>query len=380
MSPVLAVQPKFAEIQNLAAALQAAGELSVPTRLNASAPLTDAALTQVLLTWSRGNQVHAELNTSSPDKALSRLATTSSGLALLLLAQLRSRKGGQDLTTAARHVAIREMRARRTLARAARGQRIVLPNLDFHQGTLSPLLYNFSGPIPTPHEGRGYYDVLIDRSLRHLLGRSTYPVLQRPAVTAATTAVHELFRNTHHWARTDHLNRRIPRSLRFLSLGVHEVSDWESDQMLQGLPEEISSYIAGLPKGPARRMLEVSVVDSGPGLPGRLLGSRWHEDVPPELELVALTDCFAKHRTTSQKSHRGVGLYRVLLDTSHAAGFIYLRCGHFSLYRNMVERPFEVDEKLDLPSFSHLYDEDEIQRFPRRPLAVGSAFSILLPV
>lgn len=87
-------------------------------------------------------------------------------------------------------------------------------------------------------------------------------------------------------------------------------------------------------------VLELSVFDGGPGLVRRLRGASDFTSLSLPDERAACLECFNKHITSSGIPHRGIGLYASMRELHHLGGFIRLRTGRLSLYRNLFEDPF----------------------------------------
>ena len=67
--------------------------------------------------------------------------------------------------------------------------------------------------------------------------------------------------------------------------------------------------------------LELSVLDSGPGMAARWLRRPVH-DLDPRQQLEAVLQCFGKGRTTTTSPGRGFGLWKVLISLIGLRGFI----------------------------------------------------------
>jgi hypothetical protein len=86
------------------------------------------------------------------------------------------------------------------------------------------------------------------------------------------------------------------------------------------------------------RLLEISVLDTGPGLALRWLSEQGgHKDyttITHEQELAAVQTCFQKHATTKASQFKGQGLSMALQAMKRLNAFMTLRTGRLSLYQD----------------------------------------------
>jgi hypothetical protein len=85
--------------------------------------------------------------------------------------------------------------------------------------------------------------------------------------------------------------------------------------------------------------MEINVFDNGPGLASKYLGKPLSE-VSVKQEWEAVQACWGKWATTSDRQNKGLGLYRVAQTLTESRGFLRLRTGRLSLYRDFSDRPY----------------------------------------
>jgi hypothetical protein len=158
--------------------------------------------------------------------------------------------------------------------------------------------------------------------------------------------LHELFKNTHEWARTDETEVPLLRSVRGILAQGHSWTEQEAIEAAEG-SQALHNYLLapGLPSPEGRlRFLELSVFDSGPGL-----ARRWLAEFPkgaadpgsptPEEEYRACMECFVRWNTSTRAGHKGLGLHEVMQTLSRLGAFFRVRTGHLSLYRDFLALP-----------------------------------------
>lgn len=163
---------------------------------------------------------------------------------------------------------------------------------------------------------------------------------------ALTTIIFETFKNTHDHARSEADGSEVQTSIRGIYSRFYTVEDIERGPVSQRLPTAtpaeryLSSFIKRDPK-PGLRLqarptiagfLEISVIDSGPGMAARWLRAQDHQ-IDRQRQLEAVLSCFQKGRTTTGSDGRGFGLWKVLMSLEQLRGFISVRTNAVHAYR-----------------------------------------------
>lgn len=152
----------------------------------------------------------------------------------------------------------------------------------------------------------------------------------------------ELIGNTHHHATKDHLNKvDLSPNIRGLYLQIHRstkkqfisnaVGDLGLQQYYENTLTEGDNFI-----------IEISVFDSGPGIVKRFLGKEWKNNLMVEDEVSAIKNCLVKGVSSTTGANgmaRGFGLNNVLHTLSQKKGFLKVRSGKVSLYRDLELTP-----------------------------------------
>ena len=190
--------------------------------------------------------------------------------------------------------------------------------------------------------------------------------------------LHELFKNTHEWARTDQNNVPWRRSVRGVAAEFHTKATDE----LQGIANDnpaLERYFDSLQSRTSSgrlAFLELTVFDSGIGLARRWLNIPSFEDLSLSDEYQACMQCLTKHRTTSSRSDKGLGLAEVMQTLSSVEGFLKIRTGRLSLFRDFVHSPL-TPETTDVD----LDDFPTCSATPTELASVyGTHFQMLIPI
>lgn len=180
--------------------------------------------------------------------------------------------------------------------------------------------------------------------------------------------IHELFKNTDEHARYDVKGDRISNAIRGISAALHI----NLGKSILGLSQEpndspIKEYFTRFESSgnyTNQSYLELNVFDNGPGLGEKWVGKPV-SDLTVNEEWSAVQSCWGKGATTSDRLNKGYGLYRVASTLSDCRGFLRIRTGRFSLYRDFSTHPFpdsSIDPAEDLFSPKKLTMMDSITR------------------
>lgn len=155
---------------------------------------------------------------------------------------------------------------------------------------------------------------------------------------AVGAIIWELFKNTHDHARLLVSGQRPRKSVRALYAALHDTqpltrtSDQESDSTTES-PDV--AYFKWLGKSTASKsVLEITIVDSGPGLAARRLGRPLSQSDSIDIEGDAVVECMKKGASSLSTTSRGFGLFVVLRNLKDLQGFFRIRTGRTHLYRD----------------------------------------------
>lgn len=284
---------------------------------------------------------------------------------------------------------------------------------------IQPLYHQVNGaPVVRP-----YSDIrlLIQDILTQLAPDWTGKELRDVSVPLAQL-VKELVENSDWWARTDESGKTYKKGVRALSFRLVNIDEGNAAEFA-GKNNHLNNYLQTvlLSHGQSDRgkssskgannkkntFVEISIVDSGPGLVRRWISSlesaqkivKNLSDISIEDEEAFLIQCFKKWATSSHNSLRGVGLFSVAQLLQEKNGFMRLRTGRLSylfgtrsaissVALRMKERiPTKGSYYERLPDETHVFTNDGEIVFFLKPwnagtlsIVEGTSYSIILPV
>lgn len=338
----------------------------------------DVSLLQLLMTWSQKQAVPSlrtrGLLLNDADTGLTKVCGNVVGLSAVTLSRSIASWDKMDI---------------RSQAHAKASQQVddmVEERAKFQRGTSFAVLC-FDG-TSKPHPRNLYYangEVLSARDLKQLftsrLKLAESNNARRAGIeevaTRLGTILFETFRNTHQWARTTVDGVPIRKAVRGLLIRRYrqhagQLGSDLTDRHQQDAP--LAGFLAShLDRTESGGVLELSVFDGGPGLVRRSKGITDLASLPLAAERDACLACFDKHKTSSGMLHRGMGLYASMRELSQLGGFLRLRTGRMSLYRNFHEKPFQKGEPTSFADWP-------IQDGQPNAAVAGTVLTFILPV
>jgi hypothetical protein len=286
---------------------------------------------------------------------------------------------------------------------------------------IQPLYHEFNGKMVV----RPYPDVrlFVQDILSQLASDWTAKALREVSAPLAQL-VKELMENADWWARTDEEGTPYGKgkAFRVLSFRLIDIDD-DSAAMFAGSNHHLHSYLQtllleqGRPDDGAssdrkltikrNTFIELSVVDSGPGLARRWMASRENdrrliknlEEVSLSDEKSAIVECFQKWASSSHNTLRGIGLFSVASMLREKNGFMRMRTGRLAYLFGTRSAVKDVEQKVkgklrlgeqlhhSLDDGTQVFTEGEDVAFFLRPWndeilsgLEGTSYSILLPV
>lgn len=412
----------IADIELLLRELNADGpcDVLVPRRLHERLIGGVCTLIQFLVTWSKkrpaGSLLTHVKREEPPEVQLTNLILQDHGLVGVLAAQdIRTRKGEVSVKGIADALAYQRLKSMADeqlksvdelqlevsarggaifpsqqqsesrlpmVQRAVRGEKVFLVCADDTSYAHLPLLYHQTVGVPKSVKGEADFKALAGRLLRRTAEARRGGKIPKPCLDSLGAILYELFSNSDEWAKTEYDGRPVDRSLRGIRVEQYADSHDVLLKHVRGSPP-LNRYLshANLARSdPRRRFVEIAVFDSGPGLAQRWLEKAISEDEPVEPEYNAVLDCLKKRGTTSPRSHRGLGLDRVMKTLTQLQGFLRIRTGRLALYRDFLVHPYDP-EKLGSSQEPFMLDWESDKREPsRRERVEGVLFTMLIPI
>lgn len=306
----------------------------------------DVSLLQLLMTWSQSQatpslRVRGALKKDA-DGALDKVCDNVVGLAAATLSKTISSWDDHDIRSQAHAKAsqqVDEMIEER--AKFQRGSSFAVLCFD---GTSKPQprnLYYANGEVLSQRDLKA----LFAKRLRLAETNRSRRTRIEDVATRLGTILFETFRNTHQWARTTVDGVPIRRSVRGLLIRRYRQHPASPGAGLEARHEQdapMADFIARhIDEAESGGVLELSVFDGGPGLVRRCRDTNELSSFSLTEERAACLACFDKHNTSSRMAHRGIGLYSSMRELDQLGGFLRLRTGRMSLYRDFHDVPFQ---------------------------------------
>lgn len=196
----------------------------------------------------------------------------------------------------------------------------------------------------TVHNTAGF-----SKRLRDILSTQVKGAVERfgpDSLDLLGSLVYQLFKNADVHTVKDENGNGYSRSLRGLIVrhvafqSLSDLNDYVSgDNHLRVFLTRTGTAPSNNPKA-SHSYLEISVVDTGPGLALRWLslpshgGIKTYVDLDIEDEFAAVKKCFEVHATTYPRGHHGDGLVIALEALKELNAFVTMRTGRLSLYQD----------------------------------------------
>ncbi|MEM5346072.1 hypothetical protein [Paraburkholderia azotifigens] len=205
-----------------------------------------------------------------------------------------------------------------------------------------------------------------------------------PALESIGMLLYELFKNTNEHAVTDAKGHAYSKNLRAVMAKFVQYESESVDERVVSSDPSLARYLSenfanraqtsAAPSAPTQQtpLLELTVVDTGPGLVRRWLSRYGREgdinlSIDREVELVRA--CFELHATTKDKNAAGGGLTYVLETLNQLNAYLRLRTGRICLVQD-----FSASDSAEFAPSHWLEDRTEL------PHTAGAAFSIVFPL
>ena len=196
----------------------------------------------------------------------------------------------------------------------------------------------------------------------------------------------ELFLNTHeHGTRGQSRSEWLKPGVRTIyTQGIRLTED--GVQGIVGDQPRLSAYLQSITQQydteGQRRFVEIGIVDSGLGYCGRWLADNQDEKADKIFSLAdefsVFKRCFTFRETSTYKDNKGNGLPVVMDRLTQLHGFMRIRSGRLSLYRDFVESPYKHGETCEFSDWTTGQFGDELLT-PMSKVA-GVAITLLIPV
>lgn len=338
------------EIEKLYSLCQNDASLRLPKSMSHGGLFgVDAALAQLVITWARAHDesaLHLYADSESASDQILQLGRTVAGLAALILSSQIETEAHEIIDKRAALFVIRplieamfEGDLRNTSSeRGARPKAINLFSINFAKMEFIKPFY-YGGASPRIHSHSTFASLLeMSSALMHT--KQDKKTLLRGGLPALGSVLAELIANADQHSVTDVHGVKYKKGLRGTSVKatrikkdeIHVISDKESQFALFALRNMLkdAEYLD---------FIEISVIDSGPGLARRWLSAQQGSPVedlnelPIAEEVQATLECFKKHVTTKDSATSGMGLHNAVQALNKLKAYVRLRTGRVCFYQ-----------------------------------------------
>ena len=338
------------EIEDLYPLCQEDASLRLPKTMSHGGLFgVDAALAQLVISWARTHEqsvLHLYAGAeNAPDRIL-QLGQTAAGLAALIMSSRIETEAHETIEKRAALTVIKPLieamydgDLRNTSSeRGARPTAINLFSINFAKMEFIKPFY-YGGTSPQIHSHSSFASLLeMSSALMH--SKQDKKSLHRGGLPALGSVLAELIANADQHSVTDVHGVKYKKGLRGTSVksgrikkeDIHLVSDKEPQFALFVMRNMLKD-------ADFLEFIEISVIDSGPGLARRWLSSKQGapvealNDLPLAVELEATLECFKKHVTTKDSVTSGMGLHNAVQALNKLKAYVRLRTGRVCLYQ-----------------------------------------------
>lgn len=384
-------------------------DLLLSTNLKGKTLGTYASLIQFISTWSRvssGNIRTYIRRESDSNTQLTNLCNEFHGVVAFYMAsakEILSRDGGFSAKKVAKTILdnklalYKESSPKFRASYEQRGKAVMLASFDHTECEFPPYFYDH-----TLATGKSK---IHSESTFRLLVQSILTILSRVELSKIKgaygrhyrddiheklgTVAKELIENTEWWAKSFYdsaktYNPNIRGML--LQFDTHEwtkervaVSD-PMDRYIAQLKDETHNENQAANQKKSLGFFELSIFDSGPGLARRWLKKDFNLITISE-EYEAVLTCLQENMSTDESGismMRGYGLPNVL-RTIGRRGFLKLRTGRLSLFRNFAALPLDESNEMTQKNFKFYNWSTGDLHITEMPIAEGCLFTIVYP-
>jgi len=198
-----------------------------------------------------------------------------------------------------------------------------------------------------------------------------------------TAIIHELFSNTHEHAKTDMDGNYLYPNIRAIQLKFHKKNLETYKKEYKNFKGFENYFYTDFSLGPQNELylLEISIIDSGPGLVKRYTGLKNISELSSLEEVNYVKECLYRHNTSSDISisdTKGIGLDRVL-QTLNNKGLVRIKTGRIDVVRDVKTITYRHHKDA---SQIELYDSfsNQNSNFETYPEVSGTLISIFYPL
>jgi hypothetical protein len=194
--------------------------------------------------------------------------------------------------------------------------------------------------------------------------------------------VHELFTNTHEHAKTNELGYNLYPNIRAVQFKFHRKPINKLLEQYNDFPGLVQYFNSDfhLNEQGELYIIEISLLDSGPGLVKRYKGiSEYDLNINEEVDIIK--ECLYRHNTSAEGFRgevKGIGLDRVL-QTLDGKGFVRIKTGRSDVFRDMKTNRYHHHGSASEIQLND-WQTNSNAVFTIHPPAEGTLLSVLYPL
>jgi hypothetical protein len=174
--------------------------------------------------------------------------------------------------------------------------------------------------------------------LSNQFNKAVFKSSVKSELTTFYSIIHELFSNTDEHAKTNEKGFNLYPNIRALYIKFHRTTIEKYLEIYKGFPGLVKFFNSDFNTNEQNQLylVELSVLDSGPGLYKRYTGnSDYQTTMANEVDIIK--QCLYIHNTSAteiNKSNKGYGLDR-MLQLLDGKGFVRIKTGRADIFRDM---------------------------------------------
>ncbi|MBX2924764.1 MAG: hypothetical protein KF746_21360 [Chitinophagaceae bacterium] len=214
------------------------------------------------------------------------------------------------------------------------------------------------------------------------LNLSVFRNSMRKHMDAFNAIIHELFTNTHEHAKTNELGYNLYPNIRSIQLKFHRRQINKLIEEYDGFAGLVDYFNTGFKLNDQGELylVEISILDSGPGLVKRYKGvTELNLDIREEVNIIK--ECLYRHNSSVESlkgENKGIGLDRVL-QTLDGKGFIRIKTGRADVFRDMKSHRYHHHNAASDIQLND-WNTNDTENFQIHPAAEGTLISIFYPL
>ncbi len=195
----------------------------------------------------------------------------------------------------------------------------------------------------------------------------------------------ELFSNTHeHGTRSENRSDWLTPGVRIIYVQSINLTGQGTQGIIKNQPM-LSEYIEAVPKNEninKKRFVEVSLIDSGLGYCNRWLSDNQSENRIQNISILKeyeiFKECFKFRQSSTPRDNKGHGLPVVMDKLTKLRGFMRVRSGRLSLYRDFIKHPYSQNDDCIFFDWNSRKSAEEAQTIMGSVTGVG--ITLLIPL